>query len=79
MNANTRWEFMKKHKRNSPGKNANERRLIISQLFEKIDDLQSQMPLTCEQQELLNNSQYDLEELQLQHIAGTMFRSKAKW
>ena len=55
------------------------KKLAISQLMEKIDDLQSRIPLSENESDLLHRSILDLQDLQSEYIKGVMFRSKAKW
>ena len=60
-------------------RNKSETQLVMSQLMEKIDELQARLPLTQQEYDILENSMIELEEMQNNYIQGVMFRSKAKW
>ena len=55
------------------------RKVVISQLSEKICMLQERMPLTEKDAEIYNKSVNDLEERQLARAEGLIFRSRAQW
>ena len=83
LNPATRWEYLKmkvkKHAQKWSKLSKKENSLIISQLMEKIYDLECQMPLSKENTVIWENSRHDLEDLLQVEIHGIMFRSKAKW
>ena len=56
-----------------------EDRIVIANLSEVINDYESRLPLTKEEDELLERSKIDLQEKILERIRGVMFRSKVKW
>ena len=68
-----------KHCQNFARKNKAEETVAISQLLEKIDDMQQNFPLNSSENELYQKTKTDLEEIQMNYIQGVMFRSKAKW
>ena len=78
-----RWEAIKcavKKKAQELSRTCNkERKLIISQLYENIDDLESRLPLTLQENELLIKSKSDLNDMVWEETKGVMFRAKAKW
>ena len=78
-----RWEFLKERIRKSSIRfsrmQGSQDKLILSQLSEKVDDYESRMPLTEEDDEILENTKAELEEKMLERIKGIMFRSKVKW
>ena len=53
--------------------------LIIAQLSEIVNDLESQQPLSKSDTVLLDNSKKDLEEKIFERTKGLIFRSKARW
>ena len=56
-----------------------EEKVIISNLSEKVNDYQSNFPLSKEDDELLQKTIIDLEERILERAKGMLFRSKVKW
>ena len=77
------WEYIKKQiakrTQNYARNNAKERTIAISQLMEKVDEMQSSFPLDVNQTELYDRTVSDLETLQQEYIYGVIFRSKANW
>ena len=77
------WERVKKTTKNSAiqesRKLSSERKLAISQMLEKIEDLETNMPLNQKEAKLLLQSKQDLDDLLNEQIQGTIFRTKAKW
>ena len=77
------WEVIKKYimkQTQAYSRNKqNMKKIAISQLMEKIDDYQQNLPLPEDEMKMLINSQEDLDRLQMEYIEGVMFRSKAKW
>ena len=77
------WEILKNRIRKTAKsfakKNSSTDKLIIAQLSEKINDYESRLPLTQEEDQLWAETKADLEEKTLERIQGVMFRSKAKW
>ena len=78
-----RWELLKKRIKKCSLKyarsQADENRIIISQLTEKVNDYESRLPLIEEENRLLEDTKSELEEKTFERIQGVMFRSKAKW
>ena len=78
-----RWAHLKKYIKSRTQKftrkQKREETLIISQLMEQIQELQSNLPLSKENYKILDDSILDLEEIQQKHVEGIIFRSKAKW
>ena len=60
-------------------KQTSQNKLIISQLMEKIDDLEKQLPLPQAQDEILIQSKIELDQKIDEHTRGIIFRSRAKW
>ena len=56
-----------------------ERQLIISQLLEKVEDLQSRLPLNRDEDRLLIDSKIELDQKVDENAKGIIFRSRAKW
>ena len=79
----SRWSFLKRSAtkaiQNFSRILSNDKKIIISQLLEKIDDLQSCMPLAQDQCKILIDSQNDLDDLQNEYIRGVIFRTKMQW
>ena len=78
-----KWEILKKRIKQksidySKAKSS-ENRQIISQLSEKVNEYESNLPLVREQYELLEKTKMDLEEKTMERIQGVMFRSRVKW
>ena len=82
--ARDRWELVKRTikkcaMRYSRNQNST-KKLIISQLSEKVIEYETNLEqLSEEEHTLLANTKLELENEQFDHIAGVMFRSKAKW
>ena len=78
-----RWEILKKRIRSSVNRfarrEASQKKLVIAQLHEIINELESQVPLSIDNCELLHKSKLDLQELLNERIQGVIFRSRAKW
>ena len=53
--------------------------MIQSQLLEKIDQLESELPLNREKDIILENSRKDLDDITAENTRGIIFRSKCKW
>ena len=82
-NPQEKWEAIKvrikqKASKYSVQKNQ-ENNLIISQLSEVVNEYESNLPLTKEQDQLLENSKKELEEKTLEKVYGIIFRSKVRW
>ena len=79
----TKWELIKKKIKDKSiefSKNkAKENGVIISNLSEKLNEYESRLPLTLEENRIMEDTRADLEEKTLERIKGVMFRSKAKW
>ena len=58
---------------------ASDRKIAISNLSEKLNDLENQMPLDESTMHLYLDTKSDLEELQMTRAKGLIFRSKARW
>ena len=78
-----RWEIIKERIKKTAikfsKKTKSQNDLVISQLSEKINQYQSNLPLNQEDSKLMDDSISELEERTLQRVQGIMFRSKAKW
>ena len=78
-----RWEIIKKRIRKTSKaftrNRQNENQLIICQLSEKLNDYESRLPLNREENNLMQETRTELEELVMEKTKGIMFRSKAKW
>ena len=78
-----RWEIIKRRIKNCAVKysknKTSEDKLIISQLSEKVNEYESNLPLNKSEDKLLEETKAELEEKTLDRIKGVMFRSKAKW
>ena len=78
-----KWETFKLKFKNIAQKasrrRASEQKLIISQLMEKIDELQQSFPLTQQQMEILNSSISELNEKTMEEAQKLIFRSRVKW
>ena len=79
-----KWDFLKARMidacKNFAKVNATNRKIIISQLSEKVNDMECnlmQRPLTLSQIRILQNSKDELEQLLEERIKGVMFRTKA--
>ena len=83
LNPIEQWEKLKERIKKktvqfSRRKNSQEK-LILSQLCEIVDEYESRLPLTQEEDKILEDTKADLEEKTLERIKGVMFRSKARW
>ena len=56
-----------------------EQKIIIANLSEKVNDFESRLPLTREEDKLWLDTKADLEEKLLEKVRGAMFRSKVRW
>ena len=78
-----RWEIVKKRVKTTATKyargKASEDKLIISQLSEKVTEYESRLPLTREEDKLLEESRAEWEERSMERAKGIIFRSKARW
>ena len=82
-NPATKWEKIKKRIKKTSIRHASlkvaQDNLIISNLSEIVNDYESKLPLTEEEDNLLLQSKADLEEKLLEKAKGLLFRSKARW
>ena len=78
-----KWQILKQRIKNSTVKYSKERvsedKLIIAQLSEKVQEYEASLPLSKEQDLLIEKTKDELEEKTMERIKGVMFRSKAKW
>ena len=78
-----RWSYIKckikKYTKQWARHTVGQQKLVISQLMEKIDDLQHNMPLNRADSALLCESKNDLDQMVLKQAESIIFRSKAKW
>ena len=78
-----RWEILKsriKKKSIEFARNkTSEQSLIISQLSERVNELEANLPLNKTEDELLQETKNDLEEKLYDKVKGMIFRSKARW
>ena len=78
-----RWETLKRRItklcQNYSRNMGSEKRLIQSQLMEKLDELESNLPLDRELDSILEKTRQDLEEITHDITRGIIFRSKCKW
>ena len=78
-----KWEILKtrikkfavKYSRDRKSENA----LIIGYLSETVNEYESRMPLTKEEDNLLQNIREDLEDKLFEKAKGQIFRSKVRW
>ena len=78
-----KWENLKalvkketvKYSRNRGSEN----RIIIANLQEKVNEYEASLPLTEEEDVLLEKTKADLEEKMLERAKGIIFRSKVRW
>ena len=84
MEPKRKWELLKfgiaNHTQNWARDHANEKKLIIAQLYEKVNELEKCInqlpeddPSQSQKQDLLDRSKADLEELEMEHTRGIMF------
>ena len=77
------WEIIKTRVKKSSIEYSKKRtsmdRLIIAELSEKIDEYESNLPLSPEQDKLLQETKADLEGKQIERVKGLIFRSKVRW
>ena len=77
------WELLKERVKKCATiyarKNGSQDKLIISQLSEAVNNYEARLPLTREEDKLLEDTKVELEEKTMERIKGVMFRSKAKW
>ena len=52
---------------------------VISNLSEYVSDMEERMPLNRSDAVIYENTCIELQEMQLKHARGLMFRSKARW
>ena len=78
-----KWEYLKVRIKKTAVKfsrqQASESNLVISQLMEKVDEYETRLPLTKEEDEILQTTKADLDEKTMEKAAGAIFRSKVKW
>ena len=78
-----RWEKLKERIKKTAQKlsrkKASEDKVVIGQLAEIANELESNLPLTEEDDRLLENTKADLEDKLIERAKGIMFRSKVKW
>ena len=80
-----RWELIKfeasNFSQNWARQKASERRLIISQLHEKVTELEDELSMQYEEkkQDILTRTKEDLNELEIERAKGTIFRTRSKW
>ena len=78
-----RWEHLKFKVKETSTKFAKEQKaeqtLIISQLSEIVTEYESRLPLSKEENSMLEKTRIELEEATMDRIKGVMFRSKVKW
>ena len=78
-----RWEDIKKGIKRVTTKfsrkQGSEDKLVISQLSEIVNNLEERLPLTREEEDLLQQTKVDLEERVLERTKGILFRSKVNW
>ena len=84
LDAIDRWEAIKiamqKDFKKLSRRAASEDTVAISQLTEKVTEMENQLEdLTEEQQDVLHDSKDELENLLNKKVRGIMFRTKAKW
>ena len=77
------WENIKvrikKMARKYAAEKSAQNKLIIAQLSERLNGYEARLPLTLEEDKLMEETRVELEEKTLERIQGVMFRSKAKW
>ena len=78
-----KWEYIKTRvkKRSiefSRNKSSQEK-LIISELSEKVNEYEANLPLVKDIDDLYEKKKSDLEEKVMERIEGVMFRSRARW
>ena len=82
-NPKEKWEIIKQRVKKVTREYARnkvaERKIIIAQLSEEICDYESKLPLNKEEDEILQKSKLELEELLAERVRAIMFRSKVKW
>ena len=79
-----RWEYykqdIKRHTMKFSKTLASDRRIVISQLSEKICEYEEQLDnISVADLQLLENSKIELNQLQTEHVNGIIFRSRVKW
>ena len=85
LEAKKRWESIKVHivvtSQDWSRTYASDKKLIISQLYEKISQLQTEIDgeFSEQKEDLLYKSKQDLEDLEKENALGIIFHSKAKW
>ena len=77
------WELIKKRIKTKTAEFSKrvtkENQIIISNLSEKLNEYESNLPLNQADTDLMEKTRIDLEDKTMEKIKGTMFRSKAKW
>ena len=83
MNPIEKWGYLKKamikNIQTYSRKKGSERKLIISQLAERVEELESNIPLPKHLEDILFHSKCELDALLKEDIQRVIFRSKAKW
>ena len=78
-----KWELLKKRIKEKTidfsKTHVAEEKLVIAQLSEKLNEYEERLPLTKEEDQLMEMTRMELEEKSLERAKGVMFRSKAKW
>ena len=81
--AKNTWETLKrrikKNVKTYTQNRSSEEKLIVSMLSEKVNEYEAKLPLTKEEDEMLHQTQLDLDEKMLDRAKGMLFRSKVKW
>ena len=85
MNKREKWEIIKFECANWAQQwsreHANERKLILSQLYEKVDELEQELSDQYSEmkQDLLERSKQDIKDIEFEHAKGVIFRTRARW
>ena len=77
------WEILKtrikKVSKEFSKRMASEEKVVIGNLSEKVDEYESRLPLTQQENEILQDTKRDLEEKLRSRAEGILFRSKVQW
>ena len=85
MGKREKWEMIKFEIANQSQQwsrnKASEKRFILSQLYEKLEEIQqkSSQELSERNIDLMERTQEDINNLELEHAKGILFRCKARW
>ena len=78
-----KWEILKKRIKSATSRFSKESKrqenIVIAQLSEKVNEYESRLPLTREEDNLLEETKTELEEKTMEKVRGIMFRSKVRW